>query len=117
MSQPPSTHGDSSKTEPVYRISFVNQNQVYELYARHLYQSDLWGFIEFEELVFGSRAGLVVDPSEEKLRNEFAGVKRTFVPMHAIIRIDEVESTGPGKIHEFRGGDKVRPFPVPTKGG
>ena len=34
---------------------------------------------------------VVVDPTEEKLKSEFTGVKRSFIPMQAIIRIDEVE--------------------------
>ena len=33
----------------LYKVVFVNQNQVYELYVRQIYQSDLYGFIEIEE--------------------------------------------------------------------
>ena len=57
--------------EPIYRITFFNQGQVYEIYARHVFQSDLWGFLEVEEFVFGERSQMIVDPSEEKLKNEF----------------------------------------------
>ncbi|WP_370298820.1 DUF1820 family protein, partial [Pontibacterium sp.] len=39
----------------MYRVIFINQDQVYELYARHVYQSDLWGFLKVEEFVFGNR--------------------------------------------------------------
>ena len=38
---------------PIYKIIFFNQGQIYEIYARQIYQSDLYGFIEIEELVFG----------------------------------------------------------------
>jgi hypothetical protein len=34
-----------------------------------------------------------VDPSEERLRHEFEGVQRFHVPLHSVIRIDEVEHT------------------------
>ena len=98
--------------QPVYKVIFYNQNNVFEVYARHIYQSDLYGFIEIEELVFGERSKLLVDPSEEKLKNEFDGVKRTYIPMHSIVRIDEVEREGSSKIHEVK-GDKVTQFPSP----
>lgn len=101
-------------SQPVYKVVFYNQNNVFEVYARHIYQSDLYGFIEIEELVFGERSQLLVDPSEEKLKSEFDGVKRTYIPMHSIVRIDEVEQEGACKIHEAK-GDKVAQFPSPIR--
>lgn len=102
-----------SKPEPIYRIIFHNQGQVYEMYAKRIFQSDLWGFLEIEEFVFGERTQLVVDPSEERLKSQFEGVQRSFVPMHAIIRIDEVERLGSARITEAKGGGNVMPFPMP----
>jgi len=100
--------------EPIYKVIFLNQSQVFELYARQIYQSDLYGFIEVEEYVFGERSQIVVDPAEEKLKSEFAGVKRSYIPMHAIIRIDEVEKEGAVKIRDSKGGEgKVMTFPLP----
>jgi hypothetical protein len=99
--------------EPIYKVIFVNQNQVFELYARQIYQSDLYGFIEVEEYVFGERTQIVVDPAEERLKNEFAGVKRSYIPMHAIIRIDEVEKEGAVRIREAKGDSKVATLPLP----
>jgi len=86
--------------EPIYKISFFNQGKVYEIYAKHVFQSDLWGFLEVEEFVFGERSQMIVDPSEEKLKNEFTGVKRSFIPVQAVVRIDEVEKEGACKINE-----------------
>ena len=37
--------------DPVYKVIFQNQNEVYEVYAKHVYQSDMYGFIEIEEFV------------------------------------------------------------------
>ncbi len=100
--------------EPYYKVIFQNQKQIYEIYARSIYQSDMWGFIEVEEFVFGERTQLVVDPSEEKLKNEFKEVKRSYIPMHSIIRIDEVENQGVSKISEAGSGEgKVTNFPLP----
>jgi hypothetical protein len=93
----------------LFRITFLNKGQVYEVYAREVYQSDLYGFIEIENFVFGERGQMVVDPAEEKLKAEFSGVKRSFIPLQAIIRIDEVEKEGVGTISK---GDNIAPFPI-----
>ncbi len=94
--------------DPVYKVIFQNQNEVYEVYARHVYQSDMYGFIEIEEFVFGERSQMIVDPSEEKLKNEFNDVTRSYIPMHALIRIDEVEKEGIARISEFSGDNITR---------
>jgi len=101
-------------TTPIFKVIFLNQNQVYEVYAREIYQSEMYGFIEVEEFVFGERSQMIVDPGEEKLKNEFAGVTRSYIPMHAIIRIDEVEKEGVGKVSEVKGDGKIATFPVPA---
>ena len=99
-----------SKT--VYKIVFMNQGQVYEVYARSVAHGALFGFIEVEELVFGERSSVVVDPSEEKIKTEFEGVKRTYLPMHSVVRIDEVEKFGTSKVSKLEGGN-VAQFPMP----
>jgi len=98
---------------PIYKIIFFNQGQIFEIYARQIYQSDLYGFIEVEELVFGERSQMLVDPSEEKLKSEFEGVNRSYIPMQAVVRIDEVDKEGIGKISEAKGGN-VSPLPIPA---
>lgn len=91
---------------------FANQDAIYEIYARSIKDSDLFGFIEVEELVFGEQTSLVVDPSEERLKMEFSDVKRTFIPMQSIFRIDEVNKQGLAKVKDKAGYDnKVSPFP------
>ncbi|MFT7243417.1 MAG: hypothetical protein ACI82A_000761 [Candidatus Azotimanducaceae bacterium] len=99
---------------PIYKVIFVNQGQVFEIFARQIYQSDLYGFIELEELVFGERSQMLVDPSQERLKAEFEGVNRSYIPMHAIVRIDEVAKEGVGKISESKGGGTVSLFPSPA---
>lgn len=96
----------------IYRVSFLGQGQIYEIYARSINHGDLFGFITIEELVFGERSSVVVDPSEEKIKTEFAGVKRTHLPMHSVLRIDEVEKQGTSKITKAEGGN-VTQFPMP----
>ncbi|MFM1895244.1 MAG: hypothetical protein RLZZ385_318 [Pseudomonadota bacterium] len=98
-----------AKPSEIYKITFLNKGKVYEIFVKQVYQSDLYGFIEVEDFVFDERSQLVVDPSEERLKTEFNGVKRSFIPLQAIIRIDEVEKGGSAKISS---GDNIMPFPV-----
>lgn len=102
-----------------YRIVFHNQGKVYELYARHVGMSEMFGFVEIGEIIFGERTALLVDPSEEKLKSEFEGVKHTYIPMHSVVRIDEVEKEGTNKIVGTGEAANVTPFPMPvyTPGG
>jgi len=98
----------------IFRIMFVNQGKVYEIYARHVRHGELFGFIEVEELIFGERATVVVDPNEERIKGEFDGVKRTYLPLHSVLRIDEVKKQGVSKITALEGsGANVAQFPVP----
>ncbi len=82
----------------IYKIVFVNREEVYEVYAKSVYQGDLYGFVIVEDFVFGEKSSIVLDPGEDKLRAEFEGVKRSFIPMHEVIRIDQVERRGVSKI-------------------
>ena len=100
-------------TSHIFRIVFVNQGKVYEVYARRVSHGELFGFIEVEELLFGERSSVVLDPSEERIKSEFSGVKRTFLPMHSILRIDEVRKHGVSKITALEGSANVAQFPVP----
>ncbi|HRC87354.1 MAG TPA: DUF1820 family protein [Thermoanaerobaculia bacterium] len=98
----------------IYRVTFLNQGNVYEVYARHVGQGGLFGFVEIEELLWSERSKLVIDPSEDRLRTEFEGVKRFHVPMHAVLRIDEVEREGVARISPAPSETgKVANFPVP----
>ena len=95
----------------VYKVIYYNQDEVYEIYASHVYPSDMYGFIEVEQLLFGERSQLLVDPGEEKLKSEFEGVKRTYIPMNAVVRVDEVERTGQPKVKPVGKGGAVTNFP------
>ena len=37
----------------LYKVIFMSQGQVYEIYARSVGQGDMFGFVAIEELVFG----------------------------------------------------------------
>ena len=101
--------------ERVFKVLFQSQGQVYEVYATGVSHGSMLGFVEIEGLLFGTGGKLVVDPAEERLRAEFEGVRRTFLPMHSVIRIDEVEKAGTARIAPSdRPPGVVTPFPVPV---
>ena len=100
-------------TKKIYKIIFYNNEDIFEIYATHVFASDLYGFVEVEQLLFGEKSQLLVDPSEERLKNEFSGVKRTFIPMNAVVRIDEVEQSGTPKVSVVR--NSVTNFPNPAR--
>jgi len=87
----------------IYRVRFMNEGRIFELYAREVAQGSLFGFIEVADIVWGSKSDVIIDPSEQELRNEFTGVSRLYVPLHAVVRIDEVEKGGTAKIISLPG--------------
>ena len=104
----------------IFKIQFINQGKVYEIYARKVSHGSLFGFIEVEELIFGERTTVLLDPGEERIKSEFSGVKRTYLPMHSVVRIDEVKKQGVSKIVALE-GTNVSSFPgmpmFPSNGG
>ena len=103
-----------SKT--LYKVVFLNAGRIYELYAQRVGASALWGFTEVAELVFDVHAGVVVDPTEERLRDEFGGTRVLHLPMQSIVRIEEVEKKGQSAIRDAATGEAVvTPFPMPAK--
>ena len=100
----------------IFKVQFVREGKIWEVYARKVTHGDLFGFIEVEDFVFGERSSVVVDPSEEKVKAEFATVRRTWLPLHAVLRIDEVRKGGASKISAYEGGN-VSQFPVPMVPG
>ena len=100
----------SAKKSAIFRVLFVNQGKIYELYAREVSQASMMGFIEVGGIIFGERSKLLVDPAEEKLKSEFGDVRHTYIPHHSVIRIDEVDKEGKNRIHEVE-GSSVSMFP------
>lgn len=100
----------------LYRITFSYLEAIYEIYARKIKESDLFGFVLVEDIVFGENTSLVVDPAEERLKVEFAGVKRTYIPSYSVYRIDEVTKQGVAKVRDkLAEASKVSIFPVAGK--
>ena len=101
----------SMASSHIFKIMFVNQGKVYEVYARKVGQGRLFGLIEGEDLTLGESSAVLVDPAEERVKSELEGVKCTMLPMHSILRIDEVKKQGQAKISTFEGSN-VAQFPM-----
>lgn len=127
---------EKSTAEPIYRVIFNNQGEVYELYTRYIYQSEMYGFVEVEELLFDEGQitaqadanpadNITAKASFDKLKQKFTGVKRSFIPLPSVIRIDEMEKLGmvmlspskddpKGNVRHFPSTDFKRPSVEPT---
>ena len=106
------------RQKKLYKVTFLSQDRSIELHARHVASRALWGFTEVGDLVFDPPGeGLLVDPTEERLREEFKDTTMLHVPIQAIVRIEEVSRRGPLAIRDAGAGGKVTLFPVvPPKG-
>lgn len=100
-----------SQNTPIYRIQFVSNGERYELYVKELSQDALFGFVEIGDFLWDTHTQLVVDPSHEKLKTEFADVTHTYIPVHNVLRIDVVKKRGTAKISQL--SDKVTVLPNP----
>ena len=100
----------------LYRIAFLSQGKVYELFCTAVCTSQLFGFIEVSGLVFGEKDAVVIDPTEEKMRDEFDGVEILYLPMHSVLRIEQVRKKGQAVIRDRESGEKVTPFPISPGG-
>lgn len=95
----------------LYKIIFLNQSKVYELYARDVFSSDIYGFIYVSDLVFDQNKTIVIDPAEDKLRDEFENVNVLHLPLQSVIRIEEVKKKLSCKIRDIKQGENISQFP------
>ncbi len=82
----------------LFRVRFHNEEKLYELYAKSVHQSDMFGFLVIEDLVFGEQSQVIVNPQEDQLRVEFSGTSKIYVPLHNVVMIEEVRRRGKARI-------------------
>jgi hypothetical protein len=46
------------------------------------------------------------------MRDEFEGVEILHLPMHSVLRVEQVRKKGPAIIRDRESGEKVTPFPI-----
>jgi len=96
----------------IYKVVALLQGKVYELYACGVTSSGLFGFLEISGLLFDSGQQTVVDPAEERMREEFADTEVLHVPINSVLRVEQVKRRGQCVIRDRESGEKVTPFPV-----
>lgn len=72
---------NQNSEHPIYRIIFSHLEETQEIYAQYISEETLVGFIEADTLLEFNQSKMVINPKE---------VKRCYIPLHNIIRIDEV---------------------------
>ncbi|HHL31506.1 MAG TPA: DUF1820 family protein [Oceanospirillales bacterium] len=99
----------------LYKVIFINRSKVYELYAKDVFSSEIYGFIYVAELVFDQNQTIVIDPAEEKIKEEFENVNVLHLPIQSVIRIEEVKKKLSCKIREIKSGENITTFPPMPK--
>jgi len=99
----------------IFRVTFYNNGKLYQLHAQRVDTTAMYGFVEISELLFGEHTSVVIDPAEERLKAEFNEVERLLLPMHSIVRIEQVKRHGQNKILDIEGTavSNITPFPMP----
>ena len=100
-------------TKHFYRIIFYQDDNRYDLYAKHIITSeDMIGFVGIADIIFNEASGSIIDSAEEKLKAAFGDVKCCYIPYHNVVRIDEVKKVGKPTIIDVKNGGQsnvIRP--------
>jgi len=99
------------KNKPnLYRINYINHNQVYELYAKHIATDKLFGFISISDILFDLKDTVVIDPIEEQLKTEFKDVEVLHVPLSQVLKVEEVKHKKSCKIKQLNQNAVITPL-------
>ncbi|MFC3192934.1 DUF1820 family protein [Marinicella sediminis] len=99
-----------SKQPKLFRINYINQQQVYEIYARQISTDQLLGFMSITDIQFDHRDALVIDPVEEQLKSEFKDVEVLHVPIQQIIKVEQVSQKKSCKISALKTDNVITPM-------
>jgi hypothetical protein len=95
---------------PTFRIIFKCGTEIIEIYANQVFQSELWGFLEVESFIVEASD----DSINNKVKKDFTGIKRSYIPITSIVRIDELEQRESSK-KPIKSGSNIKPFPKITR--
>jgi len=99
------------KNSTLYRINFINHNQVYEIYAQSINTDQLLGFMSIKQLQFDIKESLVViDPVEEKMKAEFSDVEVLHIPLQHVLKVEEVKAKKSCKIKPLKNHTNITPL-------
>ncbi len=99
----------------MYKVVFFNHGKVYELFAERVDSAHLYGFIVASGLQFAD-GGVVVDPVEERMKEEFRETEELLLPVQSVVRVEKVRKRGTSVIRDRTSGEKVTPLPLDGPG-
>lgn len=78
----------------VYRVHYAKEKEpLCEILARQVGPADILGFIEISDFVAPRPSGRILRPDADRVEREFEGVRRTFVPISDVRRIDAIDDS------------------------
>jgi len=66
----------------LYKVIYYDIDKVHEIYAKTINDANMYGFVEVGEIVFEDNS-VIIDPAEDRLKDEFNNVKTTYIPQQA----------------------------------
>ena len=92
----------NNKIKKLFKIHFFYMGKVYVLFAKNVEASaELFNMCVISEIVFKNSPNLII-PSDEEVKKEFSKLKKLFVPLSQIMRIDEMEDVEEDEISDPR---------------
>ncbi|MGA2762783.1 MAG: DUF1820 family protein [Spirochaetia bacterium] len=90
---------------PLYRVHFKWKEKDVELTARSLDLTHPY-FVSIRDLVFPTEQKLVINPSEEEIRQVFGRADHLMIPFQTVSLIEELPETDSGKVMPFHLADE-----------
>ncbi len=74
----------------LYKVHFTWQKKDVILKARNLDLTHPY-FVSIKDLVFSSRNSLIIDPTEDDLKNTFGKTDHVMIPFQTVLLIEEIK--------------------------
>jgi len=75
----------------LFKIIFVDEDKkIQTIHSSKLNPSSFLGLVEISDIVFLDKSEIIIAPDDGDLKNKFKNVERSYIPLNAIVRIDEV---------------------------
>lgn len=87
----------------IYKVHFKWKEKEIALTARNLDMTHPY-FVSIKDLVFSDKNKLIIDPTEDEVRNRFGEVEHIMIPFQSVVFIEEFS--------DEEKMEKVRPFTV-----
>jgi len=70
----------TKSADPVFRVQFVSQDKVYELFAKQIYSSDLYGLLKSKSLCLVNAAVYWSTPPKKSSKTSSKGSSEVMCP-------------------------------------